>query len=220
VLNLSKIQFKSNSQPVWSTLEPKYCCAQSLKDTIQKQFTTVGRGGAYLVMLCSISQRYNSKAIHNALSDSNRPPSVVLNLSKIQFKSNSQHLSEMLKNIFSCAQSLKDTIQKQFTTLIGADTILNQLCSISQRYNSKAIHNSYQLITVFLSVVLNLSKIQFKSNSQQLCSIWPAAFRCAQSLKDTIQKQFTTSLAVNMWAVLLCSISQRYNSKAIHNSPL
>jgi len=91
--------------------------------------------------LCSISQRYNSKAIHNAADNVKAKFTVVLNLSKIQFKSNSQHLPPAIDAPPSCAQSLKDTIQKQFTTVIMLHHITAELCSISQRYNSKAIHN-------------------------------------------------------------------------------
>ena len=68
----------------------------------------------------------------------------------------------------SCAQYFKDTIQKQFTT--------------------KFIKLDFLLI-----VVLSISKIQFKSNSQPLDS-WSDKFGCcAQYFKDTIQKQFTTT---------------------------
>ena len=66
------------------------------------------------------------------------------------------------------------------------------LCSIFQRYNSKAIHNSGWECTIKCFVVLNISKIQFKSNSQRMVinAIKPKS--CAQYFKDTIQKQFTT----------------------------
>jgi len=67
----------------------------------------------------------------------------VLNLSKIQFKSNSQQDKVRDYNKDGCAQSLKDTIQKQFTTIVYVYVTLIVLCSISQRYNSKAIHNPF-----------------------------------------------------------------------------
>ena len=147
----------------------RVCCAQYFKDTIQKQFTTVEKTLNPCVWLCSILQRYNSKAIHNAVRWLSPARSVVLNTSKIQFKSNSQlHLLVRLKNN-GCAQYFKDTIQKQFTTAIDTDKVVWGLCSILQRYNSKAIHNCSEKRNEPLTVVLNTSKIQFKSNSQRLC---------------------------------------------------
>ncbi len=243
VLNISKIQFKSNSQPARSSEPISSGCAQYLKDTIQKQFTTNHRKYERQTPLCSISQRYNSKAIHNSPSAWAFTCFVVLNISKIQFKSNSQlcaegelyslgcaqylkdtiqkqfttyalmstvyrccaqYLKDTIQKQFTtslpcmpqrhgCAQYLKDTIQKQFTTLVGIQTELEKLCSISQRYNSKAIHNDGYISGDPLSVVLNISKIQFKSNSQQNTFCINEQFSCAQYLKDTIQKQFTTS---------------------------
>ena len=68
---------------------------------------------------------------------------VVFNISKIQFKSNSQ-LDE-----------------------IGINPA-KKLCSIFQRYNLKAIHNYLQFQLLMEIVVFNISKIQFKSNSQPL----------------------------------------------------
>jgi len=143
VLNLSKIQFKSNSQLLLNLTDALIGCAQSLKDTIQKQFTTEAALLIRFAPLCSISQRYNSKAIHNRFAFYHFSELVVLNLSKIQFKSNSQHSDANKNQEKSCAQSLKDTIQKQFTTTMRIITDIQALCSISQRYNSKAIHNWY-----------------------------------------------------------------------------
>ena len=168
VLNISKIQFKSNSQ--LSALQNQYqrSCAQYLKDTIQKQFTTLRSTTGIRVLLCSISQRYNSKAIHNSLYRCRRDCHVVLNISKIQFKSNSQLMPYFDSTSSSCAQYLKDTIQKQFTTKYPHGHVCSWLCSISQRYNSKAIHNPKGPAAPTGKVVLNISKIQFKSNSQQI----------------------------------------------------
>ena len=45
---------------------------------------------------------------------------------------------------------------------------------------------------VLHQAVLSLSKIQFKSNSQLKTIAEFDLARCAQSIKDTIQKQFTT----------------------------
>ncbi len=166
MLNISKIQFKSNSQQIEQRLTEAVCCAQYLKDTIQKQFTTVFGAVLFSCWLCSISQRYNSKAIHNALMVSVLILTVVLNISKIQFKSNSQLKGRNIAVGKCCAQYLKDTIQKQFTTILIAQQLFEKLCSISQRYNSKAIHNISCSDAFSRLVVLNISKIQFKSNSQ------------------------------------------------------
>ena len=245
VLNISKIQFKSNSQRTVLPCFGRGGCAQYLKDTIQKQFTTPLPNIGEWCELCSISQRYNSKAIHNGTVDIYIDGIVVLNISKIQFKSNSQQALTFAAPDCSCAQYLKDTIQKQFTTCFLLtrlryrcaqylkDTIQKQfttclvkqchkikLCSISQRYNSKAIHNYSSDDKKYIEVVLNISKIQFKSNSQLLLRCWKRHSSCAQYLKDTIQKQFTTESLINSENIQLCSISQRYNSKAIHNKTI
>ena len=70
---------------------------------------------------------------------------------------------------------------------------------------------------LLIMAVLSLSKIQFKSNSQLLVRDGRRFIRCAQSIKDTIQKQFTTVCHFIKTKSLLCSVYQRYNSKAIHN---
>ena len=167
MFNTSKIQFKSNSQPELKGETEAQCCVQYLKDTIQKQFTTRATKETGSLVLCSIPQRYNSKAIHNHLPYALLVGHVVFNTSKIQFKSNSQLIS--------------------------------------------------QSINVLL-VVFNTSKIQFKSNSQHLGKLLKGTDRCVQYLKDTIQKQFTTTTLITANCIKLCSIPQRYNSKAIHNA--
>ena len=141
----------------------------------------------------------------------------MLNTSKIQFKSNSQLECAVKPIHHGCAQYFKDTIQKQFTTFKLFGKQFGMLCSILQRYNSKAIHNWQGWIRFSLSVVLNTSKIQFKSNSQLVVANAKKTARCAQYFKDTIQKQFTTGLILFRRSGVLCSILQRYNSKAIHN---
>ena len=168
------------------------CCVQYLKDTIQKQFTTELIVSNICPELCSIPQRYNSKAIHNTELNQSINSVVVFNTSKIQFKSNSQHLQWITKKSTSCVQYLKDTIQKQFTTRFQGWEIQLRLCSIPQRYNSKAIHNYDSKIKTLTEVVFNTSKIQFKSNSQHKELVEKFAACCVQYLKDTIQKQFTT----------------------------
>ena len=141
VFNTSKIQFKSNSQPFMLIVFLPVCCVQYLKDTIQKQFTTPTLMAVVETMLCSIPQRYNSKAIHNIEQELPEEKDVVFNTSKIQFKSNSQLESVLEKSLKGCVQYLKDTIQKQFTTSRLCEGLGRSLCSIPQRYNSKAIHN-------------------------------------------------------------------------------
>ena len=42
-----------------------------------------------------------------------------------------------------------------------------KLCSIVQRYNSKANHNRYRGVENLFGVVFNSSKIQFESKSQR-----------------------------------------------------
>ena len=141
----------------------------------------------------------------------------MLSLSKIQFKSNSQLFFICLRLNDCCAQSIKDTIQKQFTTKKSMSHVNHKLCSVYQRYNSKAIHNTAYYHRCCVHAVLSLSKIQFKSNSQRLISGLVVHLSCAQSIKDTIQKQFTTSMSASRQYTRLCSVYQRYNSKAIHN---
>jgi len=60
------------------------------------------------------------------------------------------------------------------------------LCSIYQRYNLKAIHNNGIMKEIKLTVVLNISKIQSESNSQQLDVMTTKGISCAQYIKDTI----------------------------------
>jgi len=45
-------------------------------------------------------------------------------------------------------------------------TLFAVLCSVSQRYNLKAIHNAGLLLAFSVSAVFSKSKIQFESNSQ------------------------------------------------------
>ena len=60
------------------------------------------------------------------------------------------------------------------------------LCSVYQRYNSKAIHNPVNIAICMVPVVLSLSKIQFKSNSQPKNSNLHLAYCCAQSTNEII----------------------------------
>jgi len=141
----------------------------------------------------------------------------VLNISKIQSESNSQQREVLQFLEKGCAQYIKDTIWKQFTTCWGCETPCNRLCSIYQRYNLKAIHNRQGAIPTTIPAVLNISKIQSESNSQHNDLTYDNAKSCAQYIKDTIWKQFTTRRKTHIVSQRLCSIYQRYNLKAIHN---
>ena len=220
MFNLSKIQIESNSQQKRDQFAGKINCVQSFKDTNRKQFTTKDTIRKELTLLCSIFQRYKSKAIHNTLWHSQNSDTTVFNLSKIQIESNSQQqwAAEFLN--IDCVQSFKDTNRKQFTTQLTVVYYKIQLCSIFQRYKSKAIHNNWIDLPTDCKTVFNLSKIQIESNSQP-AGPWKLFHRnCVQSFKDTNRKQFTTTCSQGSAPRPLCSIFQRYKSKAIHNTIL
>jgi len=192
VFNLSKIQIESNSQPKIIGLHETLDCVQSFKDTNRKQFTTDVTKRKTFGLLCSIFQRYKSKAIHNINSQYMSIFVTVFNLSKIQIESNSQPDSAAINTLFNCVQSFKDTNRKQFTTRHSHSGYFHRLCSIFQRYKSKAIHNHQKVCIPFDFTVFNLSKIQIESNSQQLLEVAIILPHCVQSFKDTNRKQFTT----------------------------
>ena len=195
MLNTSKIRYKSNSQPTALAWQKPISCAQYFKDTIQEQFTTNGCSHSISFLLCSILQRYDTRAIHNIIERSCNVCLAVLNTSKIRYKSNSQ-LANIVSPLFlSCAQYFKDTIQEQFTTQQMLRCNMEPLCSILQRYDTRAIHNKLNLHRKMEGAVLNTSKIQYKSNSQLRSSDARLQRRCAQYFKDTIQEQFTTVLS-------------------------
>jgi len=74
-------------------------------------------------------------------------------------------------------------------------------------------------VAMYVYVVTNMSKIQSESNSQLSHCDCNANASCDQYVKDTIWKQFTTNLSDMMQATQLWPICQRYNLKAIHNTP-
>ena len=193
MFNLSKIQIESNSQHFDVTSCIKLYCVQSFKDTNRKQFTTSTPNTWAFSWLCSIFQRYKSKAIHNNSSSLYLIKFTVFNLSKIQIESNSQLLSYIPGPGAYCVQSFKDTNRKQFTTRVEDSLFL-------------------------LKTVFNLSKIQIESNSQRHCAGTVSLRYCVQSFKDTNRKQFTTRHPGHPCRCWLCSIFQRYKSKAIHNN--
>ena len=117
--------------------------------------------------LCSIFQRYKSKAIHNSSTITIPKSKAVFNISKIQIESNSQH---------TC------------------------------------------WLTICTTAVFNISKIQIESNSQLVIGVIAGGYGCVQYFKDTNRKQFTTILKSGKLSMQLCSIFQRYKSKAIHNT--
>ena len=60
------------------------------------------------------------------------------------------------------------------------------LFSIFQRYNLKAIHNEAYVDVEVKRAVLNISKIQFESNSQRFLFRAHLYGGCSQYFKDTI----------------------------------
>jgi len=192
VFNLSKIQIESNSQPGRYRTDKSQYCVQSFKDTNRKQFTTIFMFNNFIKSLCSIFQRYKSKAIHNITSSIYAFFKTVFNLSKIQIESNSQRNRKTPLGFADCVQSFKDTNRKQFTTQHDIWNPVGKLCSIFQRYKSKAIHNAQMEQQCLLITVFNLSKIQIESNSQQRFALLLLSTDCVQSFKDTNRKQFTT----------------------------
>jgi len=142
-------------------------CDQYSKDTIWKQFTTDNLIKSTPVELWPIFQRYNLKAIHNAVFIFCLIYRTVTNIPKIQFESNSQH--RLVDNAVCsyCDQYSKDTIWKQFTTFLASPFLLTALWPIFQRYNLKAIHNTMLFFNSCWITVTNIPKIQFESNSQQ-----------------------------------------------------
>ena len=169
--NMSKIQSESNSQQ--DSLQGKGLrgCDQYVKDTIWKQFTTSHILTFLHIKLWPICQRYNLKAIHNAMFGLDPTTTVVTNMSKIQSESNSQQYKHKAHRVGCCDQYVKDTIWKQFTTSVAKATLQHL-------------------------VVTNMSKIQSESNSQPAMLKQHYYNGCDQYVKDTIWKQFTT-LAFN-----------------------
>ena len=220
MFNISKIQIESNSQPYSKSIGKDPSCVQYFKDTNRKQFTTINACWSGLNLLCSIFQRYKSKAIHNMFFMLLVNRSVVFNISKIQIESNSQQYTNLEEARKSCVQYFKDTNRKQFTTRKLDLKTGTLLCSIFQRYKSKAIHNVYDTVKITFVVVFNISKIQIESNSQlpQLFNTIKSC--CVQYFKDTNRKQFTTVPVSVKPFESLCSIFQRYKSKAIHNQQM
>ena len=141
MFNLSKIQIESNSQLKCTLIDNVANCVQSFKDTNRKQFTTTKDGYNYRTLLCSIFQRYKSKAIHNIAHAAPIEAATVFNLSKIQIESNSQPVGLPVGSVINCVQYFKDTNREQFTTMWFNKPNENALCSIFQRYKSRAIHN-------------------------------------------------------------------------------
>ena len=198
---MSKIQSESNSQPAKVSYYLVCSCDQYVKDTIWKQFTTADWWLSYGQLLWPICQRYNLKAIHNVTKTTKKRFCVVTNMSKIQSESNSQPFPFFNSNSPRCDQYVKDTIWKQFTTYHEPLHLTLQLWPICQRYNLKAIHNTYTGTRDTPRVVTNMSKIQSESNSQLLMINLKFLSRCDQYVKDTIWKQFTTSHYVTFISV-------------------
>ena len=140
-------------------------------------------------------------------------------MSKIQSESNSQLNPCNRSRNNRCGSDVKDTIWKQFTTHVRFALVRFTLWFRCQRYNLKAIHNKWILIFTWNIVVVPMSKIQSESNSQQGHCAYSVLPGCGSDVKDTIWKQFTTGwLSLKNWH-LLWFRCQRYNLKAIHNTP-
>ena len=164
-------------------------------------------------------------------------------MSKIRSESNSQLDPIFLYLSICCVQYVKDTIWKQFTTMLSDSWAEEWLCSVCQRYDLKAIHNRCLVPQCPMPAVFSMSKIRSESNSQRENGVkeeWISCVQyvkdtiwkqfttkrelldkntsCVQYVKDTIWKQFTTGVAGRKKAALLCSVCQRYDLKAIHNS--
>jgi len=220
VFNISKIQIESNSQLGRHISYPANCCVQYFKDTNREQFTTIPISLSIPKRLCSIFQRYKSRAIHNDNAFNNSFISAVFNISKIQIESNSQQFVDLLKIHLSCVQYFKDTNREQFTTLKGIQDGTIKLCSIFQRYKSRAIHNAVSPVMLDNAAVFNISKIQIESNSQRCTNSVALSGSCVQYFKDTNREQFTTHQHLQPRYTMLCSIFQRYKSRAIHNKEM
>ena len=142
VSNMSKIRFESNSQ--------------------QKRTTCTE-----ILVVSNMSKiRFESNSQHQAARTVT--VRVVSNMSKIRFESNSQHMKCRMTSQRSCFQYVKDTLWKQFTTARHTKKAMMSLFPICQRYALKAIHNRRQQSYSRASVVSNMSKIRFESNSQHV----------------------------------------------------
>jgi len=193
------------------------CCVQYFKDTNREQFTTEQWCFTARRRLCSILQRYKSRAIHNPPSAMPGAFFAVFNTSKIQIESNSQLFPLRRLDEISCVQYFKDTNREQFTTCWYWRQRVYGLCSILQRYKSRAIHNWARYHKITQKAVFNTSKIQIESNSQPVSPHIDKQYRCVQYFKDTNREQFTTYICNFFLSPWLCSILQRYKSRAIHN---
>ena len=192
MFNISKIQIESNSQLPVSFYCSWVSCVQYFKDTNREQFTTVWKIHAPGIELCSIFQRYKSRAIHNPCILALISAGAVFNISKIQIESNSQPCPRCWVSRYCCVQYFKDTNREQFTTRWFNRKHQHLLCSIFQRYKSRAIHNILPAEPLTEPAVFNISKIQIESNSQ--LNVYKSFFRCScvQYFKDTNREQFTT----------------------------
>ena len=165
VLNTSKIRYKSNSQRQCRAVFTLICCAQYFKDTIQEQFTTVSVGD--LNHKCCA--QYFKDTIQEQFTTQTTEPKFNIRCAQYFKDTIQEQFTTYLLECYhlpSCAQYFKDTIQEQFTTKYSALKRMCQLCSILQRYDTRAIHN-YELTQADKrEAVLNTSKIRYKSNSQ------------------------------------------------------
>ena len=156
----------------------------------------------------------------------------VTNISKIQSESNSQLLITVYPVVICCDQYFKDTIWKQFTTCYNIHLYMYRLWPIFQRYNLKAIHNMYTLLSSNIMLwpifqrynlkaihnpgarggeparaVTNISKIQSESNSQRIK--WNTFSWFAVTNISKIQSESNSQLAV-LWPYALFGCDQYF----------
>ncbi len=166
VFIMSKIQIESNSQLILVYAKNKSCCIYHVKDTNRKQFTTDNIPDSYNPVLYLSCQRYKSKAIHNLRMCPLKKVSAVFIMSKIQIESNSQLIRWWIGGLICCIYHVKDTNRKQFTTDYDGRYRRGKLYLSCQRYKSKAIHNTFNIVPSTCCAVFIMSKIQIESNSQ------------------------------------------------------
>ena len=192
---------------------------QCVKDTIWKQITTrFLMSWRFVLVFISVSKiQFESKSqLEAALAQIAAWCLSVCQRYNLKANHNTYLLAWI--PVIGVYQCVKDTIWKQITTIISMQKWKTWCLSVCQRYNLKANHNEdcvfmnvaigvyqcvkdtiwkqittgYRCISVFSTVFISVSKIQFESKSQR----------------------------VQIWAlvVMRClSVCQRYNLKANHN---
>ena len=138
-------------------------------------------------------------------------------MSKIHFRSKSQLLGQIGQSLKGCFQYVKDTLSKQITTQFSVISLLIMMFPICQRYTFEANHNFGSLTNIWEQDVSNMSKIHFRSKSQQRDTREVDQFGCFQYVKDTLSKQITTLILKLRKPSSMFPICQRYTFEANHN---